>query len=74
MKPKRDRFLKVAASRVQKALDALDSLSKCSNKANYDYTEAEVRKMERVVKEKLRSTFDKFRSGSAASDDSGFKF
>jgi hypothetical protein len=74
MKPKRERFAKVAASRVQKALDALESLSKCSNKSNYDYTEADVRKMSKVLNEKVKSTLGKFRSGADAIADNTFKF
>lgn len=74
MKEKRDRFAKVAASRVQKALDALESLSKCSNRSNYEYTETDVKKMSRVLNEKLKTTLAAFRSGSDAKGANTFKF
>jgi len=74
MKEKRDRFAKVAASRVQKALDALDSLSKCSNKSNYEYSEADIRKMARVLNDKLKTTLATFRSGADAKGANTFKF
>lgn len=74
MKEKRDRFAKVAASRVQKALDALDSLSKCSNRANYEYTEADVRKMSKALNEKLKITLAAFHSGADPKQANTFKF
>lgn len=48
------RFEKVAARRVQGILDGLDNLSKCSNMANYQYTDEDVNKMMKVLKEKLK--------------------
>lgn len=74
MKEKRERFAKVAAARVQKALDALDSLSKCSNKANYEYTEADIRKMSRALNDKLKTTLGMFHSGSDSKGANTFKF
>lgn len=74
MKSKRDRFVKVAASRVQKTLDALDSLSKCGSKANYEYTDVDVRKMEKVIRDKVKEAMAKFGSGSSEKEDKGFRF
>ncbi len=51
---KRERFANVAGRRVQKVLDNLDSLSKCSNRNNYDFNEEDVAKMIRAIKEKVR--------------------
>ena len=51
---KRQRFKKVAGKRVQKILDDFDSLSKCSNRSNYEYDKADVVKMLNVIKEKLK--------------------
>ena len=52
--PKSTRFKKVAARRTQTILDGLDNLSKCSNVANYEYTEDDVNKMMKVLKDKLK--------------------
>ncbi len=52
-KEKRERFETVAAKRVQKVLDSLESLSKCSHRGNYEYTESDVRKMIKTIKEKV---------------------
>lgn len=51
---RRERFRKVASKRVQKVLDGLDNLSKCSNKRNYDYDDEEVAKMIKAIKEQTR--------------------
>ena len=52
---KQERFKNVAARRVQKVLESLDSLSKCANKNNYDYTDADISKMIRAIKEQVRT-------------------
>jgi hypothetical protein len=57
---KRDRFKNVASRRVQKVLDDLESLSKCSNKSTYEYSDEEVRKMMKAINDKvalLRAAF-----------------
>ena len=40
---RRDRFIRIAEYRVNKILDCLDNLGKCSNKRNYAYSGNEVR-------------------------------
>lgn len=42
---KRQRFEKVAGNRVQKVLDTLQLLKNCSNRNNYEYSEADVELM-----------------------------
>ena len=49
------RFENVASRRVQKILDGLESLGKCSNSNNYEYTEKEVQKMFKAVKDKVKN-------------------
>ncbi len=51
---KRERFKNVASKRVQKVLDSIDSLAKCSNRNNYDYTDEDVTKMLKAVKEQIK--------------------
>lgn len=51
---KRERFKNVAGRRVQKILDNMDSLSKCANRSNYDYEEADVNKMLRAIRDKVK--------------------
>jgi hypothetical protein len=51
---RRKRFETVAGKRVQTILDKLDSLSNCSNKNNYEYTEADIKKMFSALRERLK--------------------
>jgi hypothetical protein len=51
---KRDRFVRIAERRVNKILNDLESLGKCSNKRNYEYTDADVRKIFREIDKKVK--------------------
>lgn len=51
---KRDRFENVAGKRVQKVLDTMESLSKCANRNNYEYSDEDVSKMIKAIKEQVR--------------------
>ena len=51
---KRNRFIKIAERRVNQVLNNLDSLGKCSNKRNYQYTEEEVNKIFREIEKKVK--------------------
>lgn len=61
---KRERFESVASRRVQKVLDDIESLSKCSNKATYAYTEEDVRKMMKAINEKVSQLKAAFEANS----------
>lgn len=52
---KRERFKRVASKRVDKLLNGIRSLSNCSNINNYEYTEDDVQKMIRAIKEELKT-------------------
>ncbi len=58
MKPKtrRERFEDVAGKRVQMVLERLESLSRCANKRNYEYTSQDIEKMFKAIGEKTRQT------------------
>ena len=51
---KRERFVRVVESRVNKILYNLDNLGKCANKRNYEYSDEEVRKIFREIERKTR--------------------
>ena len=57
---RRIRFEKVAGNRVTNIIKILDSLEKCSNKSNYEYYNADIRKMDRALKEKLSIVLKSF--------------
>ena len=61
---KRDRFLRIAERRVNKIIDNLDLLGKCSNRRNYEYSEGEVRKIFREIEHKVKETRLQFQDGA----------
>lgn len=70
---KKQRFKNVASKRVQKVLDSMDSLSKCSNKNNYEFEMEDVAKMLKAIKEKVRLLELSF-SSNAKTTKQTFKF
>ncbi len=54
-KLKKERFKRVASKRVDKLLLGIRSLSKCSNINNYEYSEDDVQKMIKAIKEELKT-------------------
>ena len=71
---KRERFLRIASKRVQRALECLEILSKCSNRNNYEYTETDVQKMFRVIKERLKTSELMFEENLSKKRRQPFKF
>ncbi|MEM6737944.1 MAG: hypothetical protein AAGC64_12800 [Bacteroidota bacterium] len=71
---RRNRFEKVASNRVSNILKALDSLEKCSNRNNYEYSEEDVRKMEKALKDKLNNTLKSFSNEIDRGKEIEFKF
>jgi len=54
MDVKRDRFVRIAERRVNKVIDGIDSLGKCSNKKNYEYTSDDVKKIFNAIERKIK--------------------
>ncbi len=52
---KRQRFIRIAERRVNKILNDIESIGKCSNKRNYNYSEEDVKKIFKEINEKLKS-------------------
>ena len=48
----RDRFVRIVERRVNIVLNNLDSLGKCSNKKNYEYTDKDVKKIFNEIEKK----------------------
>lgn len=71
---KRDRFKSVAGRRVQKVLDDLESLSKCSNKSIYEYDDSDVRKMMKAINDKMAYLKLSFEATSSKSNKQTFEF
>ena len=71
---RRERFENVAARRVQKVIDFLESLSNCSNRTNYEYTEDDVKKMFKAIREKVSLSESAFGKQIDKSGKNAFKF
>lgn len=51
---KNERFNRVASKRVENLIKDIRTLSNCSNTGNYEYTEEEVDKMVKAIKEEIK--------------------
>lgn len=71
---KRERFEKVASSRVQKILDTLQLLQNCSNKNNYEYTEKDVDRMFSEITVAVRDAKQAYTKELNKGNKSDFKF
>ena len=71
---KRQRFEKVAGNRVQKIIDFLTLLKNCSNRNNYEYTEADVDLMFSEIQKVLKETRAKYQTELKHSTKKGFQF
>jgi len=60
VKTKRERFETIAAKRVQKIINDMNSLAKCANKNNYEYNDEDIKKMVKVLKQKIKNLEDFF--------------
>lgn len=57
---KHERFKRLAKLRGERALKDIELLGNLSNRNNYEYTDAEVRKVFSVLEEELRTAKSKF--------------
>ena len=73
VKSKRERFESIASSRVNKIITSMQSLQKCSNTYNYEYSEEDIRKMMNVLRKQLDDVKSAFEKGLTKNKDN-FKF
>lgn len=57
---KRERFLRLAEARTNKILDMLQLLGNCSSKANYEYTDEDIKKIFGALERELKNTKNRF--------------
>lgn len=70
---RRDRFERVASKRVERVINDIRLLSNCSNTNNYEYTNSDVDKMLKAIKEELKLLEAAYKSGVRDSNE-GFRF
>ena len=61
---RRERFTRLAVSRVEKASEALRLIGNLSNKGNYEYTDQEVKKIFAALQAELNAAKSRFRENS----------
>lgn len=57
---KRQRFVRLAEARTNKILEMMRLLGNCSSKANYDYTEEDIKKIFTALEKELKNTKNRF--------------
>ena len=68
METKRDKFVRLAEARTNKIIDMVRLLGNCSNKANYDYSDADIQKIFSAIEKELKNTKLKFSVNDAEDD------
>lgn len=71
---KRKRFEKVAGNRVQRILDTLQLLKNCSNRNNYEYSEADVEQMFSEISKTLKDVRAAYIGELNKANKQGFTF
>lgn len=59
-KSRRERFIRIAEARTNKILTMLRLLGNCSSKANYEYTEKDIRQIFGALEKEIRNTRNRF--------------
>lgn len=57
---KHDKFVRIAENRTNKIIDMIRLLGNCSNKAVYDYSEADVKAIFNAIEFELKNAKNKF--------------
>ena len=68
-KEKRDRFIKVAGQRVQKALKAIELIGNCSAKVSYTYEQTDADLMLNALDEAMQDLRARFANALSAPSD-----
>ena len=64
METKNEKFVRIAEARTNKIIDMIRLLGNCSNKATYDYSKDDVRKIFTAIENELKAAKAKFDSSS----------
>ena len=67
------KFVELAQKRATKAINAIRSLAKLSNKANYNYTEEQIKTLAEALRKEVVDMNDAF-SKTATAEKGGFEF
>jgi len=65
MSLKRDKFIELAEARVSRALQAIRVVGNLSNRANYEYTDEDVRKIVKALNAEVDAMNARFRNADS---------
>lgn len=57
---KRERFVRIAEARTNKILEMIRLLGNCSSKANYEYSDEDIKKIFGALEKELKNTKNRF--------------
>lgn len=64
---KRDKFTRIAEARTNKIIDMVKLLGNCSNKAVYEYSQEDVKKIFSAIEEELKLARNKYELNETSS-------
>lgn len=62
---KSERFIRIAEARTNKIIDMIQLLGNCANRASYDYTRNDVKKIFSAIESELKAAKAKFDIGES---------
>lgn len=73
MSKSRENFVRLAESRTNKIIKDIDLLSNLSNKTNYSYTEADIKKIFDAISQNLKNCEKRFQVSLQSGSKNSFK-
>ena len=70
---KRRKFAELGTKRVNKAINDIRLIGNLSNKANYDYSEADVRQIMKALRDAVTEAESRFKKSQGNSGENGFR-
>ncbi len=72
LETKADRFVRIAEARTNKIISMIQLLGNCSNRATYEYSKEDVKKIFGAIEEELKLAKAKFELGDSESEKKKF--
>ena len=69
-KDRRGNFVRLAETRTNKALEAIEKIGNISNKGNYEYTDVDISKIKKALTSEINEMSKRFENSSAESKPS----
>lgn len=66
---KKERFVRIATKRVNRAINEIRLIGNLSNRSHYDFSEEDVKRIHKALEEELRAMRSRFDSRSALKSD-----